>query len=158
MRSIEERIEGLESRIAIEDLLSGYCHGFDGPDRDLLRSLWARDAVLDLGTLFGGPVQGIEAIMAKAEDLWAAVPVMYHWMANLIVNVDGDQARAKSELDCFVVSRQDGPTQVTGVYTDRFERRDGVWKFRHRAFDLQLWVPLSGWSAAAGSKAGQTRV
>ncbi|MGF1237336.1 nuclear transport factor 2 family protein [Streptomyces sp. 2-6] len=158
MNSTEARIERLESRIAIEDLLSGYCHGFDGPDRDLLRTLWTEDAVFDLGPAFGEPAEGVEAIMAKAEELWAAVPVTYHWMANQIITIDGDTARAKSELDCFAVSLQDGPTQVAGVYTDRFERRDGVWKFRHRVFDLQLWAPLNGWAATAGSKADQTKI
>ncbi|MEW2132922.1 nuclear transport factor 2 family protein [Streptomyces sp. NPDC005435] len=158
MSSIEARLDKIESRIAVEELLNKYCHGFDGPDRELLRTLWAEDAVFDLGPAFGAPAQGIDGIMAKAEELWAAVPVMYHWMADAVIDVDGDTATAKTELDCFVVSREDGPTQVIGVYSDRFERVGGVWKFKHRAFDLQLWAPLKGWVATAGSKAEQTRI
>ncbi|MET7511165.1 nuclear transport factor 2 family protein [Streptomyces albidoflavus] len=158
MTSIEARLDEIESRIAIEELLNKYCHGFDRPDRDLLRTLWAEDAVFDLGPLFGDPANGVEGIMAKAEELWAAVPVMYHWMADPVIAVDGDTATAETELNCLVISREDGPTQVVGVYSDRFARIDGVWKFQHRVFDPQLWAPLEGWAATAGSKAEQTRI
>ncbi|WP_234021920.1 nuclear transport factor 2 family protein [Streptomyces sp. Amel2xE9] len=64
--STEARIERLESRIAIEDLLSGYCHGFDGPDRDLLRTLWTEDAVFDLR--LWAPLNGWAATAGSKAD------------------------------------------------------------------------------------------
>ncbi|MFD3589469.1 nuclear transport factor 2 family protein [Streptomyces sp. NPDC058683] len=153
MTTIEARLDKIESRIEIEELVSKYAQSFDRHDRDMLRGLWFEDSVLNLGSNFGEPFKGIDNIMAAAETLWAKTPKMHHWMANSIVVIDGETARAETALDCFVIDSEDGPTQVGGLYTDHFERREGVWKIKLREFDLHYWAPVSGWSAAAGADA-----
>ncbi|MFD3563132.1 nuclear transport factor 2 family protein [Streptomyces sp. NPDC058686] len=154
MTTLEARLDKIESRIEIEELVSKYAQSFDRNDRDMLRGLWFEDSVLNLGPNFGEPFKGLDGIMAAAETLWAKTPKMHHWMANSIVVIDGDTARAETALDCFVIDSDDGPTQVGGLYTDHLERRQGVWKIQLREFDLYYWAPLSDWSAAAGTDAG----
>lgn len=153
MTTIEERVSLLESRQAIADLVSGYAQGFDRQNRDLLRSLWTEDGILDLGPEFGDPFVGVPAIMAAAETLWAKTPHMHHWMANSLITIDGDAGRAESALDCFVIDSVDGPTQVGGVYTDEVVRVDGTWKIKHRKLELHYWAPQPGWKAVQGTDA-----
>jgi hypothetical protein len=151
MSEIEARLDAIESRWAIQDLASRYAQAFDRHDREWLRSLWFDDSVLNLGPAFGDPFVGIDNIMNAAEQLWAKTPVMHHWMANPLITLDGDKVTAETALDCFVVDSEDGPTQVGGLYTDRCERRGGVWKIARRDFDLHYWAPLPNWTAATGS-------
>lgn len=151
MSDVSARLDKIESRIEIEELVSKYAQAFDRRDRDLLRTVWFEDSILNLGAPFGEPFEGIDGIMGAAETLWAKTPKMHHWMANSIVVIDGDAGKAETALDCFVIDSVDGPTQVGGLYTDHVERRDGVWKIKLREFDLHYWAPLSNWSATAGS-------
>lgn len=158
MNDIITRLDRIESRIEIEELVSKYAQAFDRHDREMLRSVWFEDSTLNLGAAFGEPYEGVDRIMAAAETLWAKTPKMHHWMANSLVVIDGEKATAETALDCFVIDSEDGPTQVGGLYTDHLERRDGVWKIKLREFDLHYWAPLNNWSAAMGSDIAEPSV
>ena len=146
------RLDRLESREAIDRLIAQYAHGFDSRDVELVKSVFHEDALLALGEPFGD-FQGIAAIGEAAGALWAQSPRMHHWMANTVVDIDGDSATGIAALDCLVINVEDGPTMVVGNYFDRFERREGRWGFVERRFDLHFWAPLEGWKATLGSQA-----
>ncbi len=137
---VETRLDQLESRFAIEDLIARYAKGFDREDADLLHSIWWDDCVLDFGETFGTH-EGIEAIRAAADGFWQAITWMHHWQATPLIEIDGDRATAYVGLDCLVRSAEEGPVRVGGYYEDEFERRDGVWKFARRLCDIQIWAP-----------------
>lgn len=137
---IAERLERIESRLAVEDLIAKYAKGFDRGDRDLLYSIWHDDAVLDFGPAFGVH-EGMEAIHAAAEGFWGMITWMHHWQATPLIEIDGDRATAYVGLDCLVRSAEEGPVRVGGYYEDAFERRDGIWKFTRRMCDIQIWAP-----------------
>ncbi len=44
---LEARLDQVESRFAIEDLIASYAKGFDTEDPELLHSIWHDDCVLD---------------------------------------------------------------------------------------------------------------
>ena len=46
---IEGRLDRLESRLAIEELASNYCHGFDKRDEACFMSIWWDDCVWSIG-------------------------------------------------------------------------------------------------------------
>ena len=52
----------------------------------------------------------------------------------------------------FVTNVELGPTQVGGIYRDRFERRNGRWGIVERVFDLHYFTPVAGWNPAHGSE------
>lgn len=148
--TLEERLGLVEDKMAIEQLIYKYSQGFDRKDRTMLRSVWAGDATLSLGEVLG-TYEGIDQIMEGAERLWLQSPRMHHWMSNAIINVSLDKGEAETDLDCFIISAKDGPTQLGGHYSDRFERRRNEWKFVYRSMDLHYWAPLPNWSATSGS-------
>jgi ketosteroid isomerase-like protein len=136
----EERLDLIESRFAIEDLIAKYAKGFDRKDPELLYSIWHDDAVLDFGEAFGVH-EGMDAIHAAAEGFWGMITWMHHWQATPLIEIDGDRATAYVGLDCLVRHSEQGPVRVGGYYEDVFERRDGVWKFSRRMCDIQIWAP-----------------
>lgn len=137
---LDARLDRIESRFAIEDLIAAYAKGFDHEDPELLHGIWHEDAVLDFGEAFGVH-EGIDAIRTAADGFWGAITWMHHWQATPLIEIDGDRATAWVALDCLVRHGEEGPIRVGGYYEDVFERRDGVWKFAKRMCDIQIWAP-----------------
>jgi ketosteroid isomerase-like protein len=145
------RLDALESRFAIERLIWQYAQSFDSRNVDTLRTIWHDDAVLSMQAM--GTFEGIDAIVQAAHGFWKQIAHMHHWMANPIIDIDGDTATAVTALDCLVTDADTGPTQVGGVYRDRFDRRSGRWAIAERRFELHYWTPLPNWAPIAGSEA-----
>ncbi len=47
------RVDQLESRASLRDLVTDYCQGFDNHDWDQFISIWHEDAVWEIGPPFG---------------------------------------------------------------------------------------------------------
>ena len=58
---LEQRLDRVESRFAMHDLVSDYCHGFDKRDWARFSAIWWPDAVWDIGPPFG-KFEGSEGI------------------------------------------------------------------------------------------------
>ena len=109
------RIDELESRNAIRDLVSDYCHGFDKRDFKRFLAIWWDDCVWDIGPPFGR-FEGHEGIhRAIYEVLWPAWAETHHLTTNLCVTFeDSDNASSVCDVDC-VGTLTDGPTcQIVG--------------------------------------------
>jgi hypothetical protein len=154
-QDLSVRLDALESRFTIERLISQYAQAFDGRDEDMLRVIWHDDAFLSLGKTFG-EFEGIDAILESARNNWQQMPHMHHWMANPIIDIEGDSAKGRVAVDCLCTHVEMGPVQISGLYHDRFERREGRWAIAERRFDLHYLTPLAQWSPVAGSEAKPT--
>lgn len=151
---LETRLDLLESRNALLDLISGYAQGFDNHDPELLRSVFHDDAVLDLGETWGRH-EGISAILSAADAFWVGAPHMHHWMANPLIEIDltADSATATTALDCLSTFTDTGTAHIGGRYTDRYLRIDGRWWISERVFELQFITPMPDWTPAQGTEA-----
>jgi hypothetical protein len=147
--SVEARLDAIESRIAIEELLASYGQGFDQEDADRLRTIWWEDAYFDLGPVFGN-YTGIEAIMGATAGFWGAMEWMNHWMATPAIHVSGDSASGSVGVDCMCLDNEKGPVMIGGCYSDEFERRDGEWRFSKRVFDMYYLTPVKDWTPTLG--------
>ena len=140
-----ERIDRLESRFAMHDLVSDYCHGFDKRDFDRFLAIWWEDCVWNIGPPFGS-FAGHEGIHQAVKDiLWPAWLKSTHCTTNLRVDFDGvDSARGVSDVDC-IGTTSDGQAQtVAATYTATFERRGGLWKIARRDVTMHHFSPLVG--------------
>lgn len=149
---LASRVEAIETRFALNRLIAEYAQAFDTRDERLLRGIWHEDARLDLGAEFGS-YEGVEAIVESARTNWKAMPHMHHWMANALIDTDGDTATARAAADCLCTHIEMGPIQISGLYHDTFERRLGRWAFIERRFDLHFLTPLANWKPIAGGEA-----
>ncbi len=150
-QEITARLDALESRFAIERLISEYAQAFDNHDETMLRGIWHDGARLLLGDAFGN-FEGVEAILESARKNWEAMPHMHHWMANPLIDIDGNTATGRAAVDCLCSHVEMGQVQISGQYHDRFEKREGRWAFMERRFILHFLTPLANWKPSLGSE------
>lgn len=144
------RLDALESRVAIESLISAYANAFDRMDPQLLHSIWHAEATLELPGF--GRAGSRDEILLMAGNSWRQMPHMHHWMANPLINIKGDSATATVAANCLFHDIEKGPVQVSGLYHDRFTRHNGQWCFLSRHFELHYLTPLQNWIPVAGSE------
>jgi hypothetical protein len=125
-----------------------------------LASLWHEGAMVDVGGFFTGPATEYCDFVL---DATSSLKRMYHSVANEWSRVDGDQAVAESYVIAFTTSAPAASSaeaaagdvdEITGGrYLDRFERREGVWKFTNRSYvmDWTMRQPSTDQSDVPGS-------
>ena len=133
----------LLDRIALHDLVMRYCRGCDRRDFALVRSLYHDDAIDDHGAMFKG---GADAFVAWLPEVTAHWHLTRHSISNSLFVIDGDRAEGEHYVEAW--HRTHGPDAklfiALGRYLDRYERRDGEWKFTYRSlvFDHGSIVPV----------------
>ena len=127
------RLQQLEDKAEIEQLLLDYGRHLDGRDFAAYGRLFAKDGewVGGFGTASGGPA-GIQAFMEKAMGTAPNRANNYHLLSNFVITVNGDTATAWSRW-AFVVPGASGATiSQAGRYDDTLVRENGRWRFKRR--------------------------
>ncbi|MFT3721109.1 nuclear transport factor 2 family protein [Pseudorhodoferax sp.] len=138
----------LTAHIEIRQALARYCRGLDRGDFDLICSAYHPGA-MDRGRLTGdGPAEAFARFAVDKLDQPRIVG--QHHLTNVLVELDGDQARVESY---FLLYRpQTNPTTgdselvpAGGRYLDLFTCRGGRWRIAERRVVMD-WVrqPLPG--------------
>ena len=130
---------------AIRRLHHTYAYTFDGGDFDAFAALFEHGTLHLRGV--DDPATGAAAVRRLVERcviLYDGTPATNHLMHNLIVDVDGDDARASTYVQ-VLQGLPDFPPQTiaTGIYRDVLRRRDGVWTFAQRSIDGSLHGDVS---------------
>lgn len=136
-------LETLLAKQALHELNTAYSRSVDRLDEAAFVALFHDDASIDSGVLRGEPVY-----FAREFARWIRRHgrLTSHAITNEWFLVDG--ARAIGESYVVAIARlRDEPKEsdvlTFGRYFDRFERRDGAWKFSERRFVLDHSVTLS---------------
>ncbi len=139
------RIDELESRAALGDLVTDYCLGFDNHDWERFISIWHADAVWEIGPPFGTfkNHEGIrEAVYDILYPLWRET---HHLTSNLRLTFDDpDHAHGICNVDCMGATTDDVVQMISATYTDDFERRGGIWKIARRGVVIHYFNPIPG--------------
>ncbi len=139
-RTLERRIDEIESRSDIGALAAGYCRGVDQREEDLFVQLWHTDAsyLIPGGRGDFHNTDGVKQSLVVIGKAWKSTK---HWTTNHVIEFTGrDAARGRS--DCFAMCEHyDGKVSfVSATYDDVYERRaDGVWRFAERLV-TRWWV------------------
>ncbi len=135
-QSIEERLRALEDEREIRDLIITYAQRLDARDHKGYAQLFAQE-----GRWSGrmGDATGPEAIEEMLVEGFGPTPENFvntqnfHLMSNIVIEVDGDRAKAESRLVYFVRTAEAKPTaMLAGRYYDELVREDGRWRFSYR--------------------------
>ena len=145
VQALLARIDELESRNALRDLVSDYCHGFDKQDWERFLAIWWEDCVWDIGPPFG-VFEGHAGIHAAVYDvLYPFWRETHHLTTNLRLRFETpDIAHGTCDVDCMGADVEDNFLVVGATYNDRFERRDGVWRIAKRQVQMHYFNPLPG--------------
>src|SRR6478735_10209537 len=135
--SVATRLQRLEDREQILELLTAYGATLDRHDFAAFGQLFAEDAQYGAGA--GPPTRGRAAIQAQLEKQITGNPANLpppnsHLSFNPSIRIQGDFATAHS-LGAYVAP--DPATKTTRMvffvsYDDQFVRRDGRWQFLKR--------------------------
>ena len=133
-------------RTAIEHLLAEYADRIDDGDFAGIGELFGNGRICDVSgaVLAEGADEAHRLYESTTMRHSDGTPRTHHAVTNVVVDVDGDQARARSRFVVFQTVA-DGSLQpvITGRYEDSFARRDGVWHFSERRMDPRLTGDLS---------------
>lgn len=131
-------LEQVSDRIEIQDLLTRYTVAIDSKDWKLLDTCFTPDAELDY-TSTGGIRGSYPEVRAWLEKALAAFPMTVHYISNSSVELDGDEARARTYvINPMGFPREDGSLHiftVGGYYVDELVRTPEGWRIRRRRED-----------------------
>lgn len=119
-----------DDRLAIQEVLSRYCHCLDRGRWDEFRALFVQDAKLDFGDVMG-VWEGAESIRKFTETIAGLGLFMRHYVTNVLLTGDGTTVDADTYV-LAVTGRGDQQMVATGRYEDRFVKRDGRWLLASR--------------------------
>ena len=135
---MSDRPSYADDRAAIEDLMARYLFALDFFDADAYAETFAEDGVLDwaMGTMEGREAIRKEAAGMKASmaEVFGAETLLRHFVTNIAITVDGDQAWTRAAWFEAYNNGPDGqPVMGTfGHYEDELARIDGNWLFKRR--------------------------
>ena len=120
---------------SLQQLAWTYCHAIDRGDLKLVRSLYHDDAIDDHGPMFSGSPDEYVAWLPSMLANWEMTS---HVISNMLFLIDGNQA--EGELVVLAYHRTPAPGSreliARGRYLDRYEKRDGIWRFLRRSLVL----------------------
>lgn len=147
----------IETRIQLEQLLTAFGYAVDRRDYDTIRRLYHPGAIDDHGG-YHGDVEGLVAWFQTIQD---GVSSSAHTLSDLMFAREGDVAESQARGTTFLSLKGEAAVNVmvVGRHFDRYERRDGVWKFVHRSLCVdwvqQFQVPAGALDLAAGADLGR---
>ena len=130
-------LESLIAKQDITELIYLYMRGLDRWDAELLHSLFHQDAWCEYGFMNGGAGAFIDYCM----EALAGHEANHHFVGNILIDVDGDEAFGEVYFNAYHKIRGDEGFEdmiIAGRYLDRYQRRQGQWKFAYRS-ELVDW-------------------
>nr|ABS87224.1 dehydrodechlorinase [uncultured soil bacterium] len=138
-------LDRLASRAAIQDLYSDKLIAVDKRQEGRLASIWWDDAEWTIEGI--GTYKGPEGALDLANNvLWPMFHECIHYGTNLRLEfVSADKVNGIGDvllLGNLVEGNQS--ILIVCVFTDEYERRDGVWKFSKLNACTNYFTPLAG--------------
>jgi hypothetical protein len=129
--------------LAIQRLYFAYAFRIDSGNREQIASVMPVPPQRD-GSPGTGPAEG-------AHLYSDGTPRTQHVTTDLVIEFEGpDRATGKAYYTVFQQT-ETLPLQciITGLYRDRFEKSDGIWRMTERKYETRLWGDLTRHQKAA---------
>lgn len=138
----------------ISDVLIRYATGIDTKDWALFRTCWADEVDVDYVDV--GRFTDPDAFTELMQQLHGSMGATYHRLTNLVIDVDGDRATARSYVHAvllLVPGDADNWIDVVGHYDDVLVRTDVGWRIWRRSTHMGRML-TGGARAGAATAAG----
>jgi len=119
-----------QDRQALADLLSTYAACID--DRDMERYRECFEPEVELHGFGRAPIHGVEAWLDFVKRQLAGFQVTQHMLGPQLVEIDGDSARLRTDLQAthWLVEPKGAIFTLWGTYLSVAGRSDGEWRLR----------------------------
>lgn len=128
MSSLEQRLQILEDRVQINELVSVYSLRILQNEAHTLPDLFTDDGIFQAGTV---RLQGREQLTAMFGRMPAGIT--YPLVRPAVITVDGDLATHVGVMQNPSGAERDG---YIGIYYDALRKVDGIWLFSKREFNF----------------------
>jgi hypothetical protein len=137
--SVNERLQYFIDKQEISELVHRYCRAADRHDHEAMLKLYHADALDDHGAFFKDLAMDF---IDKLPEIQEPMEILHHNVTTQIIEIDGDYA--EGEIYILAFHKAAGPegsidVLIGGRYFDKYEKRQGQWKFSHRAV-VADWV------------------
>jgi hypothetical protein len=153
LEAVLRRLDELESKAAIEQLMVAYMAAADRADDKgaHIAVLFTEDGRWDSVGPHGNPdwtAIGREALARKFDRNNDRMPFAAHFLTNGAIQLDADTAVGRWMYFQACTYRGDQPLWIAGSYDNEFRRVDGAWLMSHLRVRNFLTTPFDkGWVA-----------
>ena len=129
---MSETLQALVAKQEIYELCCRYMRGLDRHDSQLMLDQFWQDGWCEYGFFNSSPADFIAFCMQALKEHVAN----QHMIGNVLIELDGDQAYGEVYFQAYHKVPADTGFEdmiIAGRYRDRYECRDGVWKFAYRS-------------------------
>lgn len=142
IEDLEQRVARLESRAAIQELVTRYAVACDEHDIPKLQDLFTADAVFRSPSSFL-EASGREAITSMFIEVLKTRGPGYHWTHDLIVDFADDPDTATGVVYSHAETTPNGVVSIAAMkYKDKYRRESGRWYFSEREIHFFYYVPM----------------
>jgi len=139
--NILERLERLESKQEIRDLVSKYAEACDQQDLRYLEGLFTLDAEFDSPN---GMLQskGRQNILDMYLEVFKSRGPSFHWTHDVRVEMNSENKDiANGVVYSHAETTRDGVVSLAAMrYDDEYAKEDGIWKFSKRVINFFYYV------------------
>ena len=143
--TLEQRIQRIEDREAIRDLILAYAVRLDARDFDGYVDLFAQNGVWQNGSTIRRGRDEIREMLVGIYGEQAVIDTSdpsYRIVSNIEIALDGDRATARSRQLTIMRGEGGAPNPVlSGIYEDQLVRENGEWKILHRTDRVVMPTP-----------------
>jgi len=144
VKSLEQRLQQVEDRLAIADLQARYTIFIDNHDLEKVAPLFARDGRFRSadGML---NAQGRAEICEQYRARFAALRFGFHVTHDHMIDLDENNPdRATGKVSSHAELVRNGQAMVAGMrYEDEYIREDGAWRFADRLLYFFYYMPVA---------------
>ena len=138
-----DRLQALEDRLEIQDLMSRYARMVDMREWERMDQVFAPGATIDYRSTGGvaGPYEKTLEWLDRALEPW---PLNLHFITNLSVELDGDRASSRCYFHAPMGRAGALGSQLVitnaGYYDDELVRTDAGWRIQARHCEQTMMI------------------
>lgn len=139
--SLERRIQMLEDRAEIQNLVARYGFVIDDREMDRVAACFTEDG--GFSSLDGKlGARGRQAVVDQFHDRWSVLGPSNHIVHQHVIDLDPDDPdRATGVVSSHAELIRNGEVWITALrYDDQYRREDGRWKFADRMLSVFYYL------------------
>ncbi len=150
--SLAARVQRLEDRCAIEDLIARYALAVDDRDLDALGALFTPDGAFRSrdGVMHAC---GRTAVLEQFRGRFSALGVSYHFSHDRILTFGERPGEAHGLVTAHAEVWRNGRALIAALrYEDTYCRHEGRWRFADRFLSFLYYLPVEEYAQALGDR------